>query len=58
MRGDPIRLEYLPEDGAALPTTAACFSLIRLPTMHLSYDEFTKKMDQGILGSAGHYGQQ
>ena len=49
----PITLEY---HSGILPMAAACFNVLRLPTGNGSYEEFSLKMDVGILGSTGYYG--
>ena len=54
----PIEVEYLPSsEGHSLPMAAACFSLIRLPTVHEEQKVFEEMMDKGILYSVGYYGQ-
>ncbi len=52
---EPITIEYLPL-GHVLPSAAACISLVRLPMDHNTFQDFEKRMDQGILGSLDYYG--
>lgn len=50
-----LKIEYL--DRSPLPMAEACFSIIKLPTVHMDKVVFFSKLDQGIQNSIGHFGQ-
>ena len=52
---DRLKIEYL--DRSPLPMAEACFSIIKLPTVHMDKVVFFSKLDQGIQNSIGHFGQ-
>ena len=52
---DRITIKFLCD--SPLPMAEACFSIIRLPTVHSDKEAFFNKLDQGILYSINHFGQ-
>ena len=50
-----IKIDFLQR--SPLPKAEACFSIIKLPTIHEDKMIFFEKLDQGIQNSIGHFGQ-
>ena len=52
---DRITIKFL--CASPLPMAEACFSIMRLPTVHTEKAQFFDKMDQGVLLSINYFGQ-
>ena len=51
---DCIKIEFLHR--SPLPKAEACFSIVKLPTVHTNKSVFFSKLDLGIQNSIGHFG--
>ena len=49
-----IKLGYH-NDSKKLPTAECCFSILNLPVVHMSFEEFARSMDEAVVGSGDRF---
>ncbi len=54
----PITCDFTKDERRSLPQVAACFNIVTLPLCHSDQDQFFRSLDQAVLYSYNHFGQE